>query len=521
MAKIRTLTFVFIGLLLLFFGLSIFVKHKVGQKLEAGFADLDGASYDSYDVNFWKGKIAVSGISLDTETVQISEALNGNKITGTVDEAYINGLHWWDLLHSKHLLASEIALENPLLKIIKIPTDTIVKAKTPEVENTQAFFAQVKSIAIKNGEIAFFGNEKIENPQMSMGSISISFKDFTFNDALTENKMAIVDYKLSLENFYFQADDRLHDLTLEKITTEDKDLILSNFAFKSPFDNDTFFQKLEYRKSKFDIAIPEIILKDFNLEKVFQNKFELSILEINNPILSVFSDKNIPTLPNQQKELPTESLCKLKTLVAIDSIAVNHAKITYSLKEKEKQNRGEVFWTDVNATLENVTNDSLKIDADQDMIAKVNSKFMGSSNLDLTVRFFLDSPIFAYDVYGKLDTFDMRQTNQMFEDVTRIRVESGEVRELAFNFHADDNKSKGELDFYYNNLQVKLRQGKNKRPRKLLRWIVEKVIIKEKNTIAGSNKKGEIDILRNQEKGFFNQLWNSVLDGLKDVILPG
>lgn len=521
MAKIRTLTFLSIGLLLLFFGLSFFVKHKVGQKIETGFANLDGASYDSYDVSLWKGKIAVFGISLDTETVQINEALNGNKITGTIDEAYIDGLHWWDLLRSKRLLASEIALENPLLKILKVSTDTIIKSKTPEVENTQAFFAQIKSIAIKNGEIAFFGNEKIENPQMSMGSISISFKDFTFDDALTENKMAIVDYNLSLEDFYFQADDRLHHLTLEKVTTEGKDLILSNFAFKSPFDNDAFFQKLEYRKSKFDIAIPQIVLKDFNLEKVFQNEFDLSVLEINNPILSIFSDKNIPTFPNQQKKLPTESLSKLKTLVSIDSIAINHAKVTYSLKEKEKQERGEIFWTDIDATLENVTNDSLKIDTNPDMIAKINSKFMGSSNLDLTVRFFLDSPVFAYDVYGKLDTFDMRRTNQMFEDVTSIRVESGEVKELSFNFHADDNKSIGELDFYYKDLQVRLRQGKNKRPRRLLKWIVEKVIIKEKNTLAGSNKKGKIDILRNQEKGFFNQLWNSVLDGLKDVILPG
>lgn len=521
MSKIRTLLLLFLALILLFFGLSMYVKYKVGQELEAGFADLDNATYGAYDVSLWQGKITISDVSLDTKTVQINEALNGSKIEGTIQEAYIDGLHWWDLLQNKHLLASEIALEKPLLKIIKIAADSISTVEAVEVENTQAFFAQIKSIAIRNGEISFFGGDKIENPSMSVGSVSLSFKDFTFDDALTENKMAIVDYDLTLENFYLQADDRLHDLKLEKITTVGKNLKLSNFTFKSPYDTDTFFQKLEYSKPKFDLTIPEIILHNFNLEKIFQNELRLSLLEVNNTNLSIFSDKNVPFLPNEKKTMPTEVLRNLEALIDIDSIAVNNAKITYSLKEENKQERGEIFWTDVNLSLENVTNDNSKIKKDQDIIARVNSKFMGSSNLDLTVRFLLNSPVFAYDAYGQLDTFDMRQTNQMFEDATKIRIESGLVQKLSFNFHADENQSTGELDFYYKDLQVRLDQDKNKRPRRFLKWIVEKVIIKEKNTPEGSNKKGKIDLKRNKEKGFFTQLWNSVLDGLKDIILPG
>ena len=521
MAKLRTLGFILLGLLLLFFGLSIFVKYKVGQKIESGFANLDGANYESYQVSLWKGKITIYDVDLDTKTAQINETLNGNKVVGSIDEAYIDGLHWWDLLRDKRLLASEIALKKPLLKIIKIPADSISISQDSDTKNTQAFFAQIKSISLQSGNIAFFDDEKVENPNMSIGSISLSFKDFTFDDALTKDKMAIVDYDLNVEDFYLQAGDKLHDLRLKKVRTDGKNLHLNNFTFKSPFKTDAFFQKLEHRKSKLDIDIPEIILHDFALEKAFQNEFSLALLEINALEMAVFADKNIPQEANLQKTLPTESLSQLETLLSIDSISIQNAKVTYSLKQKDKQKRGEIFWTDLNASLENITNDSLKIAKNQDLIAKVNSKFMGSSNFDLTVRFLLDSPLFAYDVYGKLDTFNMRQTNQMFEDVTSIRVESGNVQELAFNFHADDNKSVGDLDFYYKDLQVRLRQEKDKRPRRFLKWIVEKVIIKEENLSDGANKKGKINVERNPEKGFFNQLWNSVLDGLKDVILPG
>jgi len=520
MAKTRTLLSIFLGLIIVLFGLSFYVRYKIGQEIKAGFSDLKGADYGSHQVDLWQGKIAISEISLNTKTVQINSALNGKKIVGTINEAYIDGLHWWNLLRNKRLIASDIVLKNPLLKVIKIPLDSISSAKVSEVKNTQAFFAEIKNLEIKNGEIAFFGGEKIENPSMKFGSFSLHFKNLTFDDALTQNKLEIVDYDLNLENFYFQANDKLHDLNLEKVTTEGKNINLHNLTFKSPLETDAFFQKIQHKKSKFDISIPEIILQNFHLEKIFQKEFSLPLLTINSPQITIFSDKNIPALADEQKALPTKHLRNLKSSLSIDSIAINNAKVTYSLKAKEKKNRGEIFWTNVNATMENITNDSLKIAQNQDWVTDINSKFMGSSNFDLTIRFFLDSPVFAYDVYGKLDTFDMRQTNQMFEDVTRIQVESGNVKELVFDFHADDNKSKGLLDFYYKDLQVRLIQEKNKRPRKLLKWILEKVIIKKNNTVEDSNKKGEIDIIRDKKKGIFNQLWNSVLDGLKDVILP-
>lgn len=501
-------------------GLVFFVKHKIGQKIEQGFADLEGASYESYEVHLLAGKISIKQIKLDTPLGALSASAEGQKVSGTVSEAYIDGLHWLDLVRENRLLASEIALRQPHLQFSEVPADSLSAEEVKETAEARAFFAEIKNLKIEEGDIAFYGKEA-ENPKLRLESFSLEFDKFTFDDALKNDKIALGGYNLNLGHLYLQAADGLHEMKLDSVFTQNRNVTLQNLTFKSPYETDAFMQKLTYRKAKFDLSVPEIILHDFPLERVFNNRFDIPLLSINGADLGVFVDKNNPLAPDKRGLLPGAALRAIESRINADSIAINDASVLFSLKEAGRSERGEIFFKNINARLENVTNDSTLIAKDRDLIAKINSKFMGTSNFDLTVRFFLDSPVYAYDFYGKLDTFDMRRTNRMLADVSQIKISRGDIKELTFEVSADDDRSTGTLDFLYENLEVELIDESGKKKSGVLNWLVQKVLIKEQNTPDGDRKRGEIGIPRDKRKGFFDQLWLSVLDGLKGVILPG
>ena len=521
MSKARIFLISVIALVVLLVGGAFFAESKIKDKVRQGFANLPGAEYEEMSVNLWRGKINLTRIKLDTPLESVAEAGRGKKVVGTIDRAYIDGLHWWDLATSNKLLASVISLENPQLKFYSATTDsTSVSNPTPvQAEETQSFFAQIKSIDLDKGNLEFYGeNEK--NPQIKLGSFAFSFSEFTFDAALKNDKIAFTDYQLAADSFFVAAGDKLHRLRIEKISTKNRNLKLENLRFDSPHSVSAFMQKIDYRKAYMNLTVPEVVIHDFNPINVFKGKFSAPLVEVNNSNLEVSVDQAVPKNPNDHKILPTEALTKIKNLLHIDSIAVRNARVIFALKSAKKEKYGEIFWDNINADFTNVTADSTAIIENNEMIARTRSRFMGNSRLDLTLRFFLDSPTYAYDFSGKLDTFDMRQTNRMFADISSIQIMSGDVKELTFDVSADDNRATGELKFAYNNLEVQVLGKDGKKDRKVLNWLISKILVEQKTMGDIQEKTGKIDIPRDKSRGIFNQLWISILDGLKEVILP-
>lgn len=521
MSKLQIFLLSSIIFVLLLIGGAFFAEYKIKSKIEEGFADLPGAEYEKVSVSLWNGKINLQNVKLNTPLESVAEAGRGKKVVGTIDRAYIDGLHWLDLATDNELLASEIGLKNPQLKFYTTAVDSvqIPEASPQQKDETQAFFAQIKSLDLDEGNIEFYG-EGEKNPRIRLQRFAFSFSDFTFDAALENDKIKFAEYNLEADSFFMAIEDKLHHLNIEKVRTENNHLIMKNLRFDSPLGKDAFMQKLEWRKAMIDLTVPEMILHNFAPQKFLKQQYILPLLEVKNAELTVSVDQKVPKNPEDYKILPTEALRKIKGLLHIDSVAVSNTKVTFALKTAKRENYGTIYWTDIDAGFSNITNDSIAFRKNSDLIARTRSRFMGTSRLDLTVRFKLNSPTFGYDFSGRLDTFDMRQTNQMFADISSLDVVSGSVKELSFDVRADDNRSTGDLLFSYKNLEVHVLDKDGKRERKVLNWLISKILIDQKTAEDMQAKKGEIDVPRDKKRGIFNQMWISVLDGLKEVILP-
>ena len=111
------------------------------------------------------------------------------------------------------------------------------------------------------------------------------------------------------------------------------------------------------------------------------------------------------------------------------------------------------------------------------------------------------------------------ELNQALINAAELRIESGYLNRLAFNFNYTDFSSVGKIEINYKDLKlIGLKKDKGING---LKTLLLNVFIKNDKTrlLPKAERTGTINIERDRKKFIFNFWWKSILDGLKSSIL--
>jgi hypothetical protein len=100
-----------------------------------------------------------------------------------------------------------------------------------------------------------------------------------------------------------------------------------------------------------------------------------------------------------------------------------------------------------------------------------------------------------------------------------MRIESGDMKLLSFQFTYDDIASSGEVEMNYENLRILSLKEKEKKTMidKLKTLLINTFIAKNKNeNTPEENRKGTIEFTRDPKRSIFNYWWNSLFTGVKN-----
>jgi len=150
--------------------------------------------------------------------------------------------------------------------------------------------------------------------------------------------------------------------------------------------------------------------------------------------------------------------------------------------------------------------------------AKAN--IMGNGRISASFRFPLDgSPL--YSAKGSVSNMPLTDLNPILENSAQIRIESGILNELYFNFNYTDYKSVGTIEINYNDLQLtKLNSDKEKSVDRLNTVLINAFLKKTKDETTEQRKRmGIIDQDRDRHRFVFNLWWKSIQSGLKSSVL--
>lgn len=259
---------IFFGLILLVnFGLNIWLKTQLPAYIKDN-TDYK-VSYKKLEISLGTGDIFASEIKVKSKNPNNTQVIG---LDGTIDTLKISRFGIYDAIFHKKISSTDLLLVKPNLKITL--ADAVDK-KTGKKKNPVSF----ENIKIKKGLITVFKPTK--EKFLSVENLDLMVENLQMTEESVENKLPVVfdQYSIKGNNFFFQPD-KMYQLTIAEITTQNGQMSVEQFNVKPLLSFDDFKKNFPKQKQMFQCSIPKMNFSDIVLKK---NKVSLSEAQMINP----------------------------------------------------------------------------------------------------------------------------------------------------------------------------------------------------------------------------------------------
>lgn len=277
-----------------------------------------------------------------------------------------------------------------------------------------------------------------------------------------------------------------------------------------------FGRQRGYEVDRFESVIPFIKASDFSFSIHDSARTTAGLVEIQF-ILKIFRDKRLP-FKKTPKHLPVDMVRSLPFSLVIDSLKVIKSYIQYEEFPDEASQAGGIFFDNVYAVLSNIKNGEEKGQAH----LHAHASLMGRGKIAVSVTFPL-SRNKRSSLSGSLENFPLPKINPMLTPSTNLKIESGNMKKLSFNFWFNAVRSDGEIELNYKDLKLISfkEEQKNKRVEKdNLKTFIMNTFVFRKNMdedLPEEKRTGTVMFLRDNNRSIFNFWVKSLLSGIKSA----
>ncbi len=288
---------------------------------------------------------------------------------------------------------------------------------------------------------------------------------FLYSDDITAN----------LQDFSLPVKKLVSELNVGNITlsTSQKKITLDIVALKPTCLKEEFVEKLNKRFIVFDkkddrylekikdataldITAQKIEIKEIDLlELINYNKIIAKFVIINGMELLTYKDLNFAHDYSAKKSRFLDFiLSKNVPYLKIDILTIRNSYIGYEQLSKGAKAPGNIYLTDFNGTITNITNDSARIADGLKTKVSATAELMGKGTLTAHVTYFLNSPNKYFEMEGSLVNADLILLNEFLADAMNVEVTDGKVDSLYFKFQGTDSVAKGFVKMRYKNVKA-------------------------------------------------------------------
>lgn len=488
----------FVLLLLVVAGpiLSSYLKKYIEQK--------SNIQVEIIQVNILFGTVKFENIKL-SETI-----LNETKISGVIKSVHINHLGLIKYLFHKDISIGNIAVSEAILSVELMPGDT---SENSDMEK------EFPAVTIDEFEIL---NSHFNASTYKKDSLKLTIDHLSIDKLQYLSSNILLDaVAFSLGEAYYQTTNGQYHIGWSKAfcTAGENTILFDSLSAIPVFEAQKFFDKEVYQTDRFSLFILEVELLtstgDFNSANY---AFKGSAI-LKNGHLQVTRDKNIKRKENDVKPTLQEVLKSSPLFIELDSLVIESFKISYGEIAENEKLYGIVSFDSLDAVISNlksgkISNGNLTIDA--------QALFMNEGNLKAHFEFPYDKNYF--DCNGSLNNLEFIRLNQVSVPLSKVNFSNGKINKLMFNFRADTDSSRGDLLFYYSNLNFAIssnsRGDTSNFKSRVLTFIADDLVVSDGNPDKNGNvSKGIIREARNRERFIFNYMWKSIFSGVKSTVL--
>lgn len=497
--------------------------------------------YKNLDVNPINGNLKLLEFKLIPdlkiyEKLKLEEKAPDNIYQLQVDALIIKNANAKEAVATKKLSIKDIIINHPKLIITnerQAYNDTVTvpkKNKTP-YELIKDIFSELKinTIAFKDIDFTFINKSNKKEKKTALRNLDITITDLLV-DSLASKDSSRVYYtknvEINIKNYQMPTPDSLYFLKMDGLnfSTNKNLLSLKNVKLQPRLKKAEFHKKVGIAKDRFDLTFNEILIKDMNFDLFLkQQKLYANSLTINKADVDVYNNNAYKKIKQDKTgKFPHQQLLKLALDMKIATLYLNNVNISYSEFDRKSKKTGRIDFKNTNGTITNVSNDAKSLAKNSVMKATLNTKAFGKAPLKLTINFYMNSKIGAFDYYGTIGTFDGKLVNQIVKPLGMAEITSADIQKLSFNIKANQKTATGSVDFYYTNLSVNILKKDddgNFKKQGVISVLANNFILQQQNpNKKGQFTKGKVLYERPYYASFFNYLWQSLFTGIKESV---
>lgn len=429
----------------------------------------------------------------------------------------LRGINPLQLLRNNKIHAKELLLDSGTLRMHSRPA--IDSIQVP-LSKSKISGIDIRHITLRNIKTEL----KTDSLVKMEAVISLSFGAFvvTTPDKILESIKSGFRYlQGSVKHVVIKKDRGFYTLRANQIDVNSvaQSISVDSVLIVPNYGKYEFARALGQQTDRADVSINKITFHGMDFKKLLDTAVSVHKISVHQALLYVFRDKRMPDGNRSVKQLPMAALKKLPFPITIDSIVLDNSRITIEEFSQEGFRPGYVTFQNLSATLVGLGNRYNRIGTNSALL-HANAKMMGSGLIRAVFHFPLDERQ-AYTAQGVLSNLPLKDLNPILENTAQIRIESGTLQELLFNFSYNDQRSDGHIEIKYDGLHMtRLNAGREKSTNFFQTFLLNAFVKNKKNTsTALAKRSGKIEVQRNPHRSIFQYWWSSVQSGLKDSVM--
>src|SRR5688572_19925526 len=332
-------------------------------------------------------------------------------------------------------------------------------------------------------------------------------------------------FQCHISGFQFSSKQRRHDLKIQNILLNSNDEILRihNLKIIPQYGKYEFGRKLGRQTDWVEASIPEIKVLKPDLTALLHKRIIAEKIVASGSITHIFRDRRLP-LRQKYMPLPISYLKRIPFDIRVKSCEFGSSTIVYEEYPVLGYSQpGFVRIEKITGTLSPFINKPLASDP-VFAIMKLKGSVMGSGSATAVIKM----PLRAgkpYHMEGVFEKVDLTKLNPSSENLGRLRIKSGLLDRLYFNFLMDDKQSTGKIIGTYHNLVLQ-QLKKNTEERKVAgfaSFMLRRIIIplNKDQSVPEKRRTGKVIYLRDPSRFIAHYYFQSLMEGIKSSFTFG
>ena len=261
----------------------------------------------------------------------------------------------------------------------------------------------------------------------SIKIFEIKFNDLNINSSNVNDSLNLKfadGFNLYIEDLsYHFNNDYLFTLKTLSASSYDSTFIIKNVLYKPYISDNEFFRHRKFSSDRYIIKSSLISIEGINFKKIFWNHgLYLRNILVDKLNLIICTNKTASPDSNKTPKMPNEILQDVKEKIMIKNFKIKNAELNIQAKQISVKKYSEVIFTNINSSIENISNISVGQSSNNACIINVSANLYDSAKLSLEMHLFLLSKNLNFNYTGKLGSMSVLPINNQLEPNDHVKL---------------------------------------------------------------------------------------------------